>query len=213
MRELKLETFYFENLRFIHHSLEDVFADLVLWGILYWKNNELRLPMLEAFSPEESKQGCYPIPKDVVRLELEIEDREAQNVLFFQKDWGPYLESIDFKYLIPEKILKRRRKLYYEKYDLNGAVACWGYGDCFRKVFPVISQVCQVAYVCDNDKRKWGEEYEGCEVISPEELVQRRISLVVVTVLYNSMVSEISRQLASYGIPYCHINEWMGVLI
>lgn len=211
--ELKIETFYFENVKFIHHSFRDVFANLVLWGILYWKDNELRMPMLEAFSSEESKIGRYPIPKDVVRLELGIEDREAQKAIFFQGGWGAYIENIDFEYLISEEDLRRKRGLYFEKYGLKGTVACWGYGNCFKKVFPLINSVCPVSYVCDSDRKKWGEEYERCRVISPEELVQRHVSFVVITLLHPHMISAVKRQLAAYGITACcDVYEWMDLV-
>lgn len=84
LQELKIETFYFENLKFLHYNFENIFADPAIWGLLYWKDNELRLPMLETFSSKESKLGRYAIPKDVVGLELGIEDREAENVMLFQ---------------------------------------------------------------------------------------------------------------------------------
>lgn len=214
LKELKLETFYFENLKFIHHHFENIFTNLCIWGLMHWKNNEMRMPMLEAFSTEESKQGRYPIPQEVVKLELEIEDWEAQNAIFFQNDWGSYLENINFEYLIPEEVLRCRRRLYYEKYDLDGTVACWGYGDCFQKVLPMISRICPVPYVCDNDQRKWGEMYEGCKVISPEELTQNNVSFVVITVLNTNRIGEIGRQLVAYGITaYCHINEWLKVIV
>lgn len=171
-------------------------------------------PMLEAFSSEESKQGHYLIPQEVVRLELGIEDREVQNVMLFQGDWGAYLENIHFEYLIPDETVKRRREVYYKKFNLQDKIACWGYGDCFYKVFPMISRICPVAYVCDSDKEKWGEEYKECKVISPDELTQHHVSFVVITVVNKRMVSEISRQLASYGITsYCHINEWISLLV
>lgn len=212
--ELKLETFCFENLKFIHHSFENIYTNLYVWGIMHWKDNEMRLPILEAFSSEESRQGRYPIPKDVVRLKLGIEDREAQNVMFFQGDWGAYIENIDFDYLVSGKVLKSRRDTYFEKYNLKGPVACWGYGDCFKKVFSVISRICSVTYVCDSDKRKWGEEYEGCRVIPPEELAGRKVSFVLITVLHPTMISEVERQLAAYGITsYCHIDEWLKMVI
>lgn len=213
-QELRIETFYFENLKFIHYHFENIFADPTIWGLLHWKDNELRLPMLETFSSKESKLGRYPIPKDSIRLELEIEDREAENVMLFQGNWGGFVESIDFDYLVSEEALKRRRKAYFKKFNLKGTVACWGYGKCFKRVFSKISGICPVAYVCDSDERKWGDEYERCKVISPGELAQSQVSFVVITVLDTCMINTIRRQLAAYGITsYCHINEWLKLIV
>lgn len=213
LHELRIETFYFENLKFIHYHFENIFADPTIWGLLHWKDNELRLPLLETFSSKESKLGCYPIPKDTVRLELEIEDREAENVMLFQGNWGGFVENIDFDYLVSEKVLRHRQEAYLKKYDLKGIVACWGYGKCFKRIFSKISGIYPVVYVCDNDREKWGDEYEGCKVISPEELVQHHVSFVVLTVLDTYMIDEIKKQLATYGITsYCHINEWLKLI-
>jgi len=50
-------------------------------------------------------------------------------------------------------------------------------------------------------------------VISPEELAEHHVSLVVITVWNPFMVNEIRRQLAAYGITsYCHINEWLKLI-
>ena len=78
----------------------------------------------------------------------------------------------------------------------------------------MISRICPVPYVCDNDQRKWGEMYEGCKVISPEELTQNNVSFVVITVLNTNRIGQIGRQLVAYGITaYCHINEWLKVIV
>jgi len=135
LRELKIETFYFENLKFIHYHFENMFQDLCIWGILHWKDSELRFPMLETFSSKEAGLGRYEISRDVVGLELGIEDREAENVMLFQGNWGGFVDGIDFDYLASEKVLRHRRGIYFKKYPLEGTVACWGYGECFKRFF------------------------------------------------------------------------------
>lgn len=213
--ELKIETFYFENLKFIHYHFENMFQDLCIWGILHWKDNELRFPMMEAFSSRESGSGRCLIPDGVVGLELGIDDREAESVMLFQGDWGGFVERIDFDYLASKKALRHMREAYLNQYGQGaGGVACWGYGACFKKLFPIISQICPVAYVCDSDEGKWGEEYRGCRVVSPGELARSPVSAVVITVWNPLMVNEIKRQLEAYGIAsYCHINEWLEVVV
>jgi len=124
------------------------------------------------------------------------------------------MDAIDFDYLISEEALKCRRETYFKKYDLEGVGACWGYGNCFKKLFTKISGICPVVYICDTDEKKWGEEYGGCKVIFPGELVKHHVSFVVITVLDSFRVSEIRKQLEAYGITaYCHINEWLKLII
>lgn len=95
-----------------------------------------------------------------------------------------------------------------------GSLISFGIGKCFKKVFSKIVSICPAAYVCDSDESKWVDEYEGCKVISPEELAQHQVSFVMITVLDIYMISEIKRQLAAYEISsYCQINEWLKLIV
>lgn len=76
---LKIETFYFENLRFIHYS-NDFFKRPDVSGFFIWKEGELNLPILSCcFGLEQL--GRLPIAKQVIKLDIGITDEESTEAL------------------------------------------------------------------------------------------------------------------------------------
>ena len=70
-----IESFYFENLRFIHYS-DDFFHRVFQSGLSHWKNGFLHYPIIEnCFGIEEA--GSVPIDPNVVRLDIGITDKET----------------------------------------------------------------------------------------------------------------------------------------
>ena len=77
--ELKIETWYCENLKFIHYS-DDFFKRLRSSGFYHWKDGRLVFPLIQACIGIDSL-GSVPIPEDVVGLDIGIEDIESQRFL------------------------------------------------------------------------------------------------------------------------------------
>lgn len=76
---LKIETFYYENLKFIHYS-NDFFRRTIVSGFFHWKNNKLCFPiLLYCFGLEEI--GLIDIPKDIIKLDISITDEENREFL------------------------------------------------------------------------------------------------------------------------------------
>lgn len=77
--DLKIGTFYFENLRFIHYS-DDFFKRPDASGFFHWKDGKLILPiLLNCFGIESL--GCVPITKEVRKLDMGITDQESKEFL------------------------------------------------------------------------------------------------------------------------------------
>lgn len=78
LNEVRIETFYFENLRFIHHT-DDVYRQ-PRYGLSYWKNGRRYLPMLcHEFGLGEA--GSLPIPEDVIKFDIALTEGEASEYL------------------------------------------------------------------------------------------------------------------------------------
>lgn len=76
---LKIETFYFENLRFIHYS-DDFFKRPDVSGFFIWKEGKLNLPILSCcFGLEQL--GDLPIAKQAIKLDIGITDQESTEAL------------------------------------------------------------------------------------------------------------------------------------
>ncbi|MDE6435800.1 MAG: hypothetical protein K2L07_16440, partial [Lachnospiraceae bacterium] len=74
---LRIETFYLENLKFIHYS-NDFFLKPVGSGFYHWKGGKLLYPILYyCFGMKEL--GLYPIASDVIKLDIHIQDDEAKD--------------------------------------------------------------------------------------------------------------------------------------
>jgi hypothetical protein len=79
LRDYKIETFYFENLKFIHYS-EDFFKRPANSGMRHWKDGNVIFPIL-AYGYGRTDIGILPIAKDCIRLEEDISDEEAGEFL------------------------------------------------------------------------------------------------------------------------------------
>ncbi len=73
--DLKIGTFYFENLKFVHFS-DNLFKRPIDSGFFHWKDGKVLYPIVYYCFGSE-KEGLVPIYEDVVRLDIGIEDKEA----------------------------------------------------------------------------------------------------------------------------------------
>mgnify|MGYP002510274063 CR=1 FL=1 len=204
-RDLKLETFCFENLKFIHYA-GDFIDKPVDSGFYHWKDGKLTFPILiYCFGMEEI--GNLGIVEDIVRFEMNIEDREAQKVLAFYVQgwnvlWGNVVNYIDANYLISEKIAVQKRKKYIESCVKEPKIILFGVGGCFWDNYRRLKRDYKIEYVCDNDSRKWGKEFGKIKCISPGELKKIKNLFVIITVYEETVVNEIKGQLLELGIEH-----------
>lgn len=76
---LKIETFYVENLKFIHYS-NDFFKRPHSSGFFHWKDENLIFPILLYCFGIDSL-GRIPIAKDVIKFDINITDKESTDFL------------------------------------------------------------------------------------------------------------------------------------
>ena len=76
---LRIESFYVENLRFLHYS-NDFFRRPWASGFYHWKNGLLSFPILKDCFRIENL-GSVDIPKDVIRIDMGISDEESRLAL------------------------------------------------------------------------------------------------------------------------------------
>lgn len=202
-KNIRLETFCFENLKFIHYA-GDFIDKPIDSGFYHWKNGKLMFPMLVyCFGMEEI--GRLDIAKDIIRFEMDIEDREARGVLaFYVQGWNVLWKNADnyveADYLISEKIAVQKRKRYIESCVEKPSVILFGVGRCFWDHYQELKRAYEIGYVCDNDSRKWGRKFGGIMCISPEELKGLKNLFVIITVYEKITVNEIQEQLLGLGI-------------
>lgn len=77
--DLRIETFYFENMRFIHYA-DDFIKRPDVSGFFIWKDGKLILPiLLYCFGME--KIGLLPIDESIIKLDIGITDEESRDFL------------------------------------------------------------------------------------------------------------------------------------
>lgn len=97
-----------------------------------------------------------------------------------------------------------RMKAVLKKYDkrvtFGAGNMCKNYVKCYGKEFPPL-------FTCDNDKKRWGEWFEGVEIRSPEAL--REIAPDCAIFICNIYYKEIENQLRQMGIcnPIEYFND------
>lgn len=96
LRVFSIETFCFENLRFIHYS-DDFFQRIINSGLFHWKEGYLDFPILSSCI-NESGLTHIPIAEDVVKLDMHISDDEV-STLFFEES----VDSYSLKFFVKQK--------------------------------------------------------------------------------------------------------------
>lgn len=202
-KSLKLDTFYFENLKFIHYA-DDFIDKPVDSGFYHWKGGKLTFPILiHCFGMEEI--GILDVAEDIIRFEMDIRDCEASGVLaFYMKGWNVLSRIannyVDADYLISPRIAVQKRKRYIESCVENPSIVLFGAGGCFWDNYQELKRDYNIEYVCDNDSRKWGKILGGIECIPPERLKEIKNLFVIITIYDRAAVPELQEQLQGLGI-------------
>lgn len=209
---VKIDTFYFENLTFIHDS-DEFILNSVKGAIYRWSKGKLHLPLLEhCFRIPEI--GTIPIADDVIRFEMSIEDSEAVNVLcvyvkYLNKLCDNMSRYVDFDYLLNPEITLLKQNRYIRSHVKNATVVLFGAGKFFRENQKHLRKGFGAEYVADNNSHIWGEIFEsGIRCISPEELCKMENVFVLITTFSRVDTLKIERQLEDIGIM--HYDSFFG---
>lgn len=215
-KDLKLETFCCENLKFIHYA-GDFIDKPVDCGFYHWKDGKLAFPILiHCFGMEEF--GKLDVSDDIIQFQMNIKDFEARAVLaFYMQGWNVLWKIagnyIDADYLISESIAIQKRKRYIESCVESPSIVLFGAGGCFRDNYQELTRDYKIKYICDNDSGKWGKVFGDLECISPERLKEIKNPFVIITIYDRAMVSRIREQLCRLGIEhseYLYGEHFMG---
>lgn len=209
---LKIDTFYVENLTFIHDS-ENLLMNSVKGAIYHWSCNELHLPLVEhCFKIPDI--GAIHIADDVIRFEMDIKNEEAVKVLCvyvtsLYKLCDNMSKYIDPKYLLNPQITLLKQKRHIRSRVKNAKVVLFGAGKVFYENQKYFREGFGAEYVADNDPIKWGKIFgDGIHCISPEELCKIEDVFVIITPFSRQVTLEIEDQLQNMGIK--HYGSFFG---
>lgn len=207
----KIETFYVENLRFIHYS-NDMIERPIESGIYHWKDGKLIYPLIyNGFG--SSDLGKYNIADDVIKIDANVSDCEAENFLAYYarvgRDLGKYIDS---EKIIDSKIFKRKFNVFKEKHGFSDKdkpeIICFGISNELKSHIKKLKKNYDIKYVCDNAQERWGETLaEGVKCISPQDLAKMGNIIVIISVYSKNNVKQISEQLNNMHLEYDNMDK------
>lgn len=120
----------------------------------YDLQEELGNGILAVFSPEANaiKRATYPALRDIKKL--------AELVEFYEKNKQ-----------IP--LIKKNFDSSEYKIEKNVRYALYGAGQSVKNIYDSFVKE-QIKFICDSDCNKWGTDFLGYQIVSPEELWNRR---------------------------------------
>lgn len=211
--EKKIETFYIENMRFVHYS-NDFFERPVGSGMYHWKSGKLIYPILY-YGLGIKEIGEYDIADDVIKLECDLLDDEASSLLAYYAREGKDLSAFyKIEEIVNDQISKMKFDAFKKKHGYIGTkepqIICFGAGNALQKNILKIKRIYNLKYVCDNDPDKWGKEVlNGIKCISPDELANMEDVIVVILVYSKNILLQIAKQLNSMKIDYDYMDNWL----
>ena len=211
--EQKIETFYVENLKFIHYS-NDFFEKPIGSGMYHWKNGFLTYPLAEyGFGINEI--GRYEISKDIHRLDIHIQDEETAGTLAYYAREGKDLSRFyNVESLINEQVTALKYETFLNKHGYrkedSPEIICFGAGNALEKNIKKIRKIYPLKTVCDNNPDKWGKELlEGIKCISPSELKEKEKVIVIILVYSKGCAKQIESHLQEMELEYDSMNNFL----
>lgn len=208
--KLKIETFYFENLKFIHYA-NDFFNGLISSAFYHWKEGKLFYPIMQA-CVGLGEMSAYNVYSDIIKLDIGIKDDEAKNILtYYSRDEHEFRGYVNWNGIVNKKLFDIKKSLYMKDCNENCKIVCFGVGNCFDNSIEKILSICDLKYVCDNDPDKWGKEFgDGIICIPPVKLKEMGDVLVIISIYSKSVSMAVAHQLEENGIDnYDFVNNFL----
>lgn len=180
---VKIETFYFENLMFIHYS-EDFIFNPIQSAIYRWKNKRVQFPLLLSVYDNES-QGDIEIYQDVIKLDIGITAYEGSSFLAKAANYTIEAENViearEYSDMTEKYILNQSSEIL-ENIDIeNKRIYVFGYVEMTKKIIDLmISKNIGIQAILDNNPLKQSGSYKGIAITSPDILKGEDYTNVIV---------------------------------
>lgn len=203
---VRIETFYFENLLFIHYS-DDFVMHPITSGVFKYKEGKITYPIIKYIYGVQSL-GEIPIFEDIIRLDISIDDIEGG---FFLSRIAPFsIEAVNVfeceefsecRIKILEKQISSNIEKWYIENQLTGKkIYIFGAGNCTGTIIKALSNKHMfVQAILDNAEHKWGAKIDNVEICAPSILKREDMesSIVMVGVRHYQAIIE---QLLNMGM-------------
>ncbi len=209
----RIETFYFENLRFMHFF--DYFFNFPhLSTFCFWKQGKLHYPILESCFGSKFRSEL-PIAPDAIRFDIGITEDEALLALAAcSGEVFSFWRDIRDSRLDVGDLMKKRCELFLEEIGKK-QIVCWGAGTAFHRNYELLKKAYELKYICDSDESKWGKEIEkGVICISPDDLGKQCDDVFVLVMIDSPSVNhKIIHKLLELNITsFDHFDNWIEIV-
>lgn len=209
----RIETFYFENLRFMHFY--DYFVNFPhLSTFCYWKKGKLHYPILSSCFGSRSRIEI-DIASDIHKLDMNIRDDEALlSLISCSNEVFSFWFDIRDKRIEVGDLMNKRCQLFLDKIEKTKLI-CWGAGTAFYRNYELIKKAYSLEYVCDSDSCKWGKTLiDDVKCISPDDLKRDKDNVFVLIMIDSAAVNcKIIHKLMEMGIyRFDHFDNWIEIV-
>ena len=196
--DASIETFYLDNLKFIHFY-NNFFDYPYRGGFYHFHKNKLELPIIKHCFGIES-MGNMDIADDVLCLDIGISDSEGTIALLnYCEETELFSKEIEKIQAVDASAGVRLQQFMTQNSCKH--LAFYGTGEHFMRNYPVIREVFTPEYICDGNPAKWGQEIvDGIRCMSPEELSGLEDTMVIISVESVATSFEIVKDLEKLGI-------------
>lgn len=175
-KNVRIETFYIENLMFLHYS-EDFVMNPITSGIYMWRNKKVIFPIIKYVYGVDSL-GEIDIAEDVIKFDFGISENEGgwsfAKLAPFSIEATNIMEATEYKIMRDESMKKqisRNVDAISATLKKKGSVFIFGFGNYTEHLIDVLNDYkIEMNSILDNAEFKWGGPIKGLIVESPEKL-------------------------------------------
>ena len=104
--------------------------------------------------------------------------------------------------------LQSKLHAFADHWPVDGSYYIWGASTTARKLYGLFGDKLNIVGYVDSDSRKWGTQFQGRSVLSPEEFLAKRgdVRCIIASVAYGEIAYELERKRLREGTCFC--NGW-----
>lgn len=209
--EAKIETWYCENLRFVHYST-DMIRRLFQSGIYHWKQGTLYSPLSSALG-DMREVSEFPIANDVIKFDISITNEETRRFMMYNLKDGharacfPYVSWADIESY--SAVLHRQQLFNLKHFGCEEIeYILFGAGWFFEQNLDCINKYNKLRLVVDNNPEKQNRMHKGLKCISISDINIHSIFSVIIMLADERSIKDVSEQLKNAGIKCASYKEW-----
>lgn len=201
-KQVKIETFYIENLLFVHFG-DDLIYDPIQSGIYHWTKGEIEFPILYAIFGTKSI-GKIEIYEDCYKIDIGISAEEGKYQLAKYANYSiettNVLDAEEYREEECEEIYNRALEIIRALKKSHESYECilFGKGLYVKYLIKAINDSnMKLRFIVDNSNEKQGHICQGYKIFSPDKILDYPNDLIFIGVKHYAVIT---KQLLEMGV-------------